>query len=354
LTNGFSYSIFATSNEIQKRNIKIMKNTIGKIIIQVFAVAFLLILATACKKEVSGVILDPSDLIIGVGNTATLTVTFMPHNATNTKVSWESSDPNVATVDNGKITGKAVGRVNITVITQDGGRTAKCWVTVIQPIEPEEMIWVEGGTFIMGCTEEQGDDCFSDEKPIHQVTLSGFYISKYPVTQKEWVLAMGTNSSLYIGDEFPFDYTTWEHTQKYIAQLNAYTGKNYRLPTEAEWEYAARGGNKSEGYKYSGSNNFDDVAWHVGNAGFYGTRPVGKKLPNELGIYDMSGNVWEWCSDWYGEYPNDSQANPISTRVIRGGSWSISPLYSRVSSRMSWAPETIVAGGGFRLVLDKE
>ena len=311
---------------------------------------------TTCKKEVSGVILDPTDLIIGVGKTATLTVTFMPYNATNTKVSWESSDPNVATVDNGKITGKAVGRVIITVISQDGGRTAKCWVTVIQPIEPEEMIWVEGGTFIMGCTDEQGDDCFDSEKPSHQVTLSGFYIGKYVVTQKEWVAAMGINPSYWKGDNIPVHYISWEKAQEYINILGTSTGKKYRFPTEAEWEYAARGGNKSKGYKYSGSNYPDEVGWYSGGSGI---RPVGLKIPNELGIYDMSGNVCEFCSDWYGEYTDEPQINPTGATtgtdiIIRGGAISVGSEWARVSSRHIWWPDKIMGSGGIRLVLDKE
>ena len=315
---------------------------------------------SSCKEPVSGVILDPTDLIIDVGETVTLTLTFLPHNATNTKVNWESSDPNIATVDNGKVSGKAIGRTTITVITQDGGRRAKCFVTVIQPIEPEEMIWVEGGTFTMGCTDEQGNDCFDDEKPTHEVALSGFYIGKYVVTQKEWVAAMGTNPS-YVqstGDNIPVHCISWDHVQEYIVRLNAATGKHYRLPTEAEWEYAARGGNKSKGYKYSGSNNLDEVGWYTGNTSAR-INPVGEKKPNELGIYDMSGNLYEWCNDWYGRYTGTPQTNPIGAtagihRVLRGGCFNSKEIYMRISHRWSLPPATFTCCGSFRLVLDKE
>jgi len=321
-------------------------------------IGILIAAISSCKEPVSGIILDPSDLIIGVGQTATLTVTFLPYNATNTKVSWESSDKNVATVDNGKVIGKAVGRSTITVIAQDGGRTAKCWVYVIQPIEPEEMIWVEGGTFIMGCTEEQGEDCFDGARPSHQLTLSGFYIGKYIVTQKEWVAGMGYNPSydVFTGDNIPVHCIAWIHAQEYISALNAYTGKKYRLPTEAEWEYAARGGNKSEGYMYSGSNYPYEVGWYSSDSRIFS---VGLKKPNELGIYDMSGNVWEFCSDWIEEYTDIPQTNPVGPatgdfRVIRGGSMSSSPICARVSYRACWAEGQILCNGGFRLVLDKE
>jgi len=222
------------------------------------------------------------------------------------------------------------------------------------PVEPE-MVFVQGGTFTMGCTAEQGNDCNDWEKPAHQVTLSNFSIGKYPVTQKEWVSVMGSNPSQFKGDNLPVERVSWNDAQEFIRILNAATGKNYRLPTQAEFEYAARGGNKSKGFKYSGSNRVDDVAWHQGNSGNK-THPVGTKAPNELGIYDMSGNVYEWCSDWFGDYSSAAQTNPTgvatgSHRVIRCGSWANDAYDCRVSDRFSKTPDHRRNYIGFRLVI---
>ena len=188
------------------------------------------------------------------------------------------------------------------------------------------MVWVEGGTFRMGATSEQGGDAESDEKPVHSVTLSGYYIGKTEVTQALWKAVMGNNPSRFKGDNLPVEWISWNDCQEFIRKLNALTGQHFRLPTEAEWEFACRGGNNSRGYKYSGSNYIGNVAWY-GNSGDK-THPVGTKAPNELGIYDMSGNVWEWCADWYGDYSSGAQTNPKgpyggSYRVYRGGSWGV-------------------------------
>jgi formylglycine-generating enzyme required for sulfatase activity len=158
-----------------------------------------------------------------------------------------------------------------------------------------------------------------------------------------------------IVDNYPMYCVSWNEVQKFIARLNASTGENYRLPTEAEWEYAARGDNQSKGYKYSGSNTVDNVAWCNGSL-IDTTHPVGKKSPNELGIYDMSGNVWEWCSDWYGTYPSTAQTNPTghvsgSLRVQRGGGWFNDAVYCRSASRFNIAPGGRDDDVGFRLVL---
>ena len=230
--------------------------------------------------------------------------------------------------------------------------------------EPE-MVFVQGGTFIMGCTSEQGNDCYGDEKPNHQVRLSDFYIGKYEVTQKQWREIMGsdirqqrdkegtTNSIYGEGDNYPVYYISWNEVQEFISRLNARTGKNYRLPTEAEWEYAARGGNKSRGYKYSGSNMPLDVAWYKDNS-VSTAHPVDTKQPNELGIYNMSGNVREWCYDWYGAYSSASQTDPAGPssgtyRVNCGGSWGVSAQFVRVSSRNYNTPDTRYSSIGFRL-----
>ena len=218
------------------------------------------------------------------------------------------------------------------------------------------MVWVDGGTFRMGATSEQGSDADSDrEYPVHSVTLSGYYIGKTEVTQALWKAVMGSNPSYWKGDNLPVESVSWDDCHEFIRKLNALTGQNFRLPTEAEWEFACRGGNNSRGYKYSGSNYIDNVAWYSGNSGDK-THPVATKLPNELGIYDMSGNVWEWCSDWYGKYSSGAQTNPKgpydgSSRVERGGSWIISAGYCRSSDRLSISPGNRYYSLGLRLSL---
>ena len=219
-----------------------------------------------------------------------------------------------------------------------------------------EMIAVKGGTFKMGRTSEQGSEAENDEKPTHSVTLSDYYIGKYEVTQELWQAVMGSNPSNFKGTNLPVESVSWNDVQEFIRKLNQQTGANFRLPTEAEWEYAARGGNKSKGYKYSGSNNINDVAWYTSTTNDSGTKPVGTKSPNELGIYDMSGNVYEWCQDWYGNYSRGSQTNPTgsssgSYRVLRGGSWYGSARNCRVSNRNFSNPDNRRDYFGFRLAL---
>ena len=216
-----------------------------------------------------------------------------------------------------------------------------------------EMVRVEGGTFRMGATSEQEDDAYSDEKPVHSVTLSSYYIGKNEVTQALWQAVMGSNPSNYKGSDLPVECVSWNDCQEFIQKLNRLTGCNFRLPTEAEWEFACRGGNKSIGYKYSGSNDIDNVAWYDGNSG---THPVGTKAPNELGIYDMSGNVWEWCNDWSADYTSYSQTDPIgprrgSDRVFRGGSWDGFARYCRSSFRSYFNPTYRGNDLGLRLAL---
>ena len=226
-----------------------------------------------------------------------------------------------------------------------------------------KMIAVEGGTFTMGATSEQGDDAWDDEKPTHSVTLSSYSIGETEVTQALWQAVMGSNPSNFSGSNKPVETVSWNDCQDFIRRLNALTGENFRLPTEAEWEYAARGGNKSRGYKYAGSNNIDNVAWYwdnipsqsSGSAG-YGTQVVATKSPNELGLYDMSGNVWEWCQDWYGSYSSGSQTNPTGptsgdSRVRRGGSWGGNARDCRVSLRGNYGPTIRFSSVGLRLAL---
>ena len=218
-----------------------------------------------------------------------------------------------------------------------------------------KMIRVEGGTFTMGATAEQGDDAYSNEKPAHSVTLSSYSIGETEVTQELWQAVMGSNPSYCKGNNLPVEQVSWDDCQTFVQKLNELTGRRFRLPTEAEWEYAARGGSKSRGYKYSGSNQAGDVAWFWENSGDRSlsgewnwdritknncrTHDVKAKLANELGLYDMSGNVWEWCQDWYGSYSSGSQTNPTgpasgSNRVCRGGSWDFDARICRSSDRI--------------------
>ena len=230
------------------------------------------------------------------------------------------------------------------------------------------MIAVKGGTFTMGATAEQGDDAIDYEKPAHQVTLSDYYIGETEVTQELWQAVMGSNPSYFTGNlQRPVECVSWNDCQEFIKKLNQLTGKTFRLPTEAEWEYAARGGSQSRGYKYAGSNTVTDVAWIASSPFFnifyntfnlYATHSVGTKRPNELGLYDMSGNVWEWCQDWYDEnyYSSLPQTNPAgpssgSNRVYRGGCWNCDAGGCRVSSRNSLTPARSDYALGLRLAL---
>ena len=232
---------------------------------------------------------------------------------------------------------------------------------------PIEMVLVEGGTFEMG--SEEGD---TDESPVHDVTLKSFYIGKYPVKQAEWVEIMGENPSLEEGDEMPVTNVSWYDCVEFCNQLNEENGyeacyeidgeevkwlrnkRGFRLPTEAEWEFAARGGNESIGWEYAGSDDAEDVAWFDDNSENE-LQDVGLLEPNELDIYDMSGNVDEWCWDWYDDYPDKKKNNPLgprsgSYRVNRGGSWCFSADYCRVAHRSSDAPTDGSFNLGFRLV----
>ena len=217
-----------------------------------------------------------------------------------------------------------------------------------------DMVRVEAGTFTMGATAEMKEP-YDWEKPTHRVTLTNdYYIGKYEVTQALWQAVMGSNPSYFKGNNLPVEQVSWDDCQKFISKLNRITGKTFRLPTEAEWEYAARGGKKSRGYQYSGSSNLSDVAWYSGDV----THAVGTKQPNELGIYDMSGNVWEWCQDWYGAYSSSSLVNPTgansgSDRVFRGGCWNFNAGYCRSSFRNFIAPDYRDFYLGLRLVLSE-
>ena len=220
-----------------------------------------------------------------------------------------------------------------------------------------DMVKVDAGSFMMGATSEMQNP-YGDETPVHQVILTNdYYMGKYEVTQALWQAVMGNNPSRFKGDNLPVEQVSWNDCQEFIGKLNDLTGRKFRLPTEAEWEYAARGGKKSRSYQYSGSSNISDVAWYDGNSGSK-THPVGMKQANELGIYDMGGNVYEWCQDWYGSYVSSSQTNPTgavsgSYRVCRGGSW----YYHAGSCRSSFRSFDTLDGRydnlGLRLVLSE-
>ena len=226
-----------------------------------------------------------------------------------------------------------------------------------------KMVAVEGGTFQMGATSEQQNPD-SNEKPVHSVTLSNYYIGETEVTQALWEAVMGSNPSAFKGKDTPVECVSYNDCVAFVKKLNEKlkasgqlpAGREFRLPTEAEWEFAARGGNFSRGYQYSGSNTLSSVAWYGESWDTGSTHPVKKKQANELGLYDMSGNVMEWCYDWYGDYPSLSQTNPKgpstgSYRVLRGGSWSLSARDCRVAGRGYGSPDGRFDGSGLRLAL---
>ena len=227
-----------------------------------------------------------------------------------------------------------------------------------QSVQEPEMVFVAGGVFTMGCTFDQGGNCSYDENPSHEVQITGFKIAKYEVTQALWKQVMRNSPSHFKGDNLPVENVSWDEVQFFIQRLNDLTGKNYRLPTEAEWEYAARGGNQSHQTPFAGDFEAEIVAWYAANSG-NSPHAVGEKQPNELGLYDMSGNVWEWCSDYYGDYSSGRCVNPKgakrgTARVVRGGCYSGGLRQCRVAVRKS-----LYGGGkdfmtGFRLAMDDD
>jgi formylglycine-generating enzyme required for sulfatase activity len=291
----------------------------------------------------------------------------------------------VATVNaSGLVTAVSAGTAAIIATTQDGGKTASCTVTVTGAGAVTDktftangvsfvMVGVEGGTFNMG------DAIYAT--PVHSVTLSSFSIGQTEVTQALWLAVMRTHKqapNFGLGKNYPEYWVSWNDivgtgaTTGYTVNGVAYKtdgfcyklsqlvggGRQFFLPTEAQWEYAARGGSKSKGYTYSGSNTVDNVAWYSGNSSST-AQPVATKQANELGIYDMSGNVFEWCSDWYGSYSSSAQTNPTgattgSDRVLRGGSWNSNATYSRVANRYDGTPASRGRIIGFRLASSSE
>ena len=230
-----------------------------------------------------------------------------------------------------------------------GGSSVYGGNTYTDPVTGMEFVWVRGVCYQMGSNDGSGD-----ERPVHKVCIDDYYIGRYEVTQKQWRTIMGNNPSRLEGENNPVEMVSWNDIQKYIKKLNSQSGRFYRLPTEAEWEYAARGG---QDHIYSGSNDVAVVAWYDGNSGGK-THPVGRRKANGFGLYDMSGNVWEWCSDWYGEnyYSNSPSTNPSGSiigteRICRGGCWSNAPSRVRVVDRYSKYPGLRYGNLGFRLVL---
>lgn len=223
---------------------------------------------------------------------------------------------------------------------------------------------VEAGIFYMGGTPEQ-EDPQDDERPMHRVTLTkDYYLGETEVTQELWLAVTGSEPGSYWTDKYgrganyPAYCVTWDQVQSFLENLNEKTGLTFRIPTEAEWEFAARGGNKSQNYQYSGSNTLDDVAWYCDNSGEK-THPVKTKQPNELGLYDMSGNVHEWCSDWYGSYESSPATDPTgpekgSKHVCRGGNWNFDAKSSRVAARLYYMPSYWNYFLGFRIALSSE
>jgi sulfatase modifying factor 1 len=222
-----------------------------------------------------------------------------------------------------------------------------------------EMVYVEGGEFEMGGKDAEAYD---DEKPVHSVHVPAFFLGPYPVTQELWEQIMGNNPSSFKGTTRPVEKVSWHDAHAFLEKLNAETGKNYRLPTEAEWEYAARGGVRSMGFMYAGSDKLKEVGWYGENSGGE-THPVGQLLGDELGLYDMSGNVWEWCEDdWHNDYqgaPTDGSAwiarpNRGPARVLRGGGWDYYAGICRVSFRNWNEPDVRYDFIGFRLCLSPD
>ena len=297
-----------------------------------------------CSVTVQAVVpesieLSQSNVTMNPGTTITLTATVYPSNTTNKTVTWRSSKTTVATVTNGVVKAVAAGECDIIATCQNVQAT--CHVTVKEVNSNDNtitvngvtfsMVPVEGGTFLMGTPATQTGSG-TNERPQHFVTVSDYKIGQTEVTQELWVAVMGSNPSAFPGDpQRPVDNVSWEMCQEFIDSLNRLTGMNFRFPTEAEWEFAAKGGNQSKGYIFAGSNTPAPVAWYSTNSGSK-TQPVAQKEANELGLYDMSGNVCEWCSDWYVSYESYSSAssepvvNPTgpatgSYKMLRGGSW---------------------------------
>ena len=341
-----SYIVFTSDDNKNKESIRIVQN--------------------AAKKYLT---LDVSNIVFsGDGGTESITVKCNSLWTASCDVDWISLSSRSGSGD-ANITVKAIANPNTTTrqttITFSDSETILKVSVGQKGISPVltikvgnvsfNMIRVDGGTFWMGATSEQGYDYDSDERPIHSVTLSGYYIGETEVTEALWNTVLGISSNN--NPKNPKTDITWHEASWFVEQLSAKTGMKFRLLTEAEWEFAARGGTKTKNYKYAGSNNISNVAWYEDNSGGQ-VHEVATKAPNELGLYDMSGNVWEWCQDYYGSYSSGSVTDPtgppsgITTRrVLRGGSWLYDYTGSRVSDRLYAHPNSEFSDIGFRLGL---
>jgi len=227
--------------------------------------------------------------------------------------------------------------------------------TWTDPVTGMEFVWVPGGCFEMGCGAWT-DSCYKDEYPVHEVCLDGFWIGRYEVTQGQWAQVMGSNPSWFkFQDKHPVERVSWHEVQEFIFELNSQGSSTFRLPTEAEWEYACRGGGREE--KYCGGDDLDSLGWHLGNSGRR-THEVGTREPNALGIYDMTGNVWEWvsdryCENYYSDSPRDNPQGPETgySRVVRGGGWGSDARFCRAAIRWCYWPDDWFSFMGFRLAL---
>lgn len=294
-------------------------------------------------KNISVTDIDGNFIIKAKSSSITVTVTFLGCVPKQVKLT-EGTKEEITLIEESYKNQPSLSASTVTIPVKDG-------VSI-------EMIKVEAGTFMMGATPEMKNS-WTEERPIHQVTLTNdYYIGKYEVTQSLWCALMGNNPSYFKGDNLPVEQVSWDDCQKFINKLNDITGRKFRLPTEAEWEYAARGGKKSRGYQYSGSNKISDVTWYSSNSE-HKTQPVGLKLANELGLYDMSGNVNEWCFDRFGFYSALSQTNPLGAddgicRVYRGGSWEQTAGFCRSSDRSNYGTsKNRIYNLGFRLALSE-
>lgn len=217
-----------------------------------------------------------------------------------------------------------------------------------------EFIFVEGGTFLMGCNKTSVSQCDEAESPVHQVTISSFHITKYEITQLLWLEIMGYNPNSQKNNKYPVTNVSWDECQDFIKRLNHITSLHFAIPTEAQWEFAARGGIKSKNTLFSGSEKIEEVAWYKENSNSF-FHIIGTLKPNELGIYDMSGNVWEWCNDYYGPYSAETTKDPPGSisginRVYRGGSWLDNKSYTRITNRNCGRSDYKMNCLGFRIV----